>query len=53
MNSVLFFFLLIGAPFFWWAVYSFLKKSEKVPIKEGVYLSIYSMVFVYLLFITQ
>jgi uncharacterized membrane protein len=55
MNSILFLFLLIGAPFFWVAIYSFFNKKgpEDVPIKEGLYLSVYSMAFVYLLFITQ
>lgn len=54
MNSILFIFLLIGAPFFWGAMHSFFSKKESEDvIKEGVYLSLYSMAFIYLLFMTQ
>lgn len=55
MNSVLFLFLFVGAPFFWVAIYSLFSKkgSDDSQVKYGVYLSVYSMAFIYLLFMTQ
>lgn len=53
MDTVLFLFLLIGAPFFWVAIYSFFKKKDDDVLKEGIYLSLYTMAFMFLLFTTQ
>lgn len=54
MKSILFIFLLVGAPLFWVALHFFNKEeSEGLTVKSGIYLSIYSMAFIYLLFMTQ
>lgn len=52
MESVLFVFLLIGAPFVWYAWYRINKETEekKVSTACGIFLSLYTTAFIYLLF---
>lgn len=56
MFSFLFVFLILGAPFFWIAIYFLLKETseeDSSPLKAVIYLSIYSISFIFLLFMTQ